>query len=99
MQGADLIADLSTDTEDVILAFTVDTYDAGEINPSFSVKIGDDWYDTMNTIDWPTIEKYIPRGEWPAPMYAGQHGPLKRTPDKAITDAITTYKKQLSEQE
>lgn len=28
MQGADLIADLSTDTEDVILAFTVDTYDA-----------------------------------------------------------------------
>lgn len=51
MQGADLIADLSTDTEDVILAFTVDTYDAGEINPSFSVKIGEDWYDTMNTID------------------------------------------------
>ena len=69
MQGADLIADLSTDTEDVILAFTVDTYDACEINPSFSIKIGDDWYDTKT-----------------------------RTPDKAITDAITTYKKQLSEQ-
>ena len=43
MPGADLIADLSTDAKDVILAFTVDTYDAGEINPSFSVKIGEDW--------------------------------------------------------
>ena len=99
MQGADLIADLSTDTEDVILAFTVDTYDAGEINPSFSVKIGEDWYDTMNTIDWPEVERYIPRDEWPLPMYVGQHGPKTRAPDKAITDAITTYKKQLSEQE
>ena len=99
MQGADLIADLSTDTEDVILAFTVDTYDAGEINPSFSVKIGEDWYDTMNTIDWPEVERYIPRAEWPEPMYVGQHGPKTRTPDKAITDAITAYKKQLSEQE
>ena len=31
-------------------------------------------------------------------MYVGQRGPKTRTPDKAITDAITTYKKQLSEQ-
>nr|DAN63244.1 MAG TPA: hypothetical protein [Caudoviricetes sp.] len=98
MQGADLIADLSTDAEDVILAFTVDTYDAGEINPSFSVKIGDDWYDTMNTIDWPEVERRIPRDEWPLPMYAGVRGPKIRTPDKAIADAITAYKKQLSEQ-
>ena len=97
MQGADLIADLSTGEEDLILAFTVDTYDAGEINPSFSVKIGEDWYDTMNTIDWPEVERYIPRSEWPEPMYVGQHGPKARTPDKAITDAITAYKKQLSE--
>lgn len=98
MQGADLIADLSTDTEDVILAFTVDTYDAGEINPSFSVKIGEDWYDTMNTIDWPEVEQYIPRDEWPLPMYAGARGPKIRTPDEAVADAVTAYKKHLSEQ-
>lgn len=32
-------------------------------------------------------------------MYAGVRGPKIRTPDKAVTDAITAYKKQLSEQE
>lgn len=97
-QGADLIADLSTDTEDVILAFTVDTYDAGEINPSFSVKIGEDWYDTMNTLDWPTVERFIPRNEWPLPMYVGMRGPKVRTPDEAVVDAIIAYKVRLREQ-
>lgn len=97
MQGADLIADLSTDEEDLILAFTVDTYDAGEINPSFSVKIGEEWYDTMNTVDWPTVEKYIPRSEWPLPMYAGARGPKIRTPDEAVADAVTAYKAYLRE--
>lgn len=98
MQGADLIADLSTDAEDVILAFTVDTYDTDEINPSFSVKIGDDWYDTMNTLDWPTVERFIPRSEWPLPMYAGMRGPKVRTPDEAVVDAIIAYKVRLREQ-
>ena len=98
MQGADLIADLTTDTEDVILAFTIDTYDAGEINPSFSVKIGEEWYDTMNTIDWPEVEQYIPRAEWPLPMYVGPRRPQPRPPDKPLAAASTTYKKQLSEQ-
>lgn len=82
MQGADLIADLSTDTEDVILAFTVDTYDAGEINPSFSVKIGDDWYDTMNTIDWPEVERYIPRAEWHEPCTSASTAPRPAPPTR-----------------
>lgn len=98
MQGADLIADLTTGDEDLILAFTVDTYDAGEINPSFSVKIGEEWYDTMNTIDWPTVERYIPRAEWPEPMYVGQRGSKTRTPDKAIVDAIAAREAEFSEQ-
>lgn len=38
--------------------------------------------------DWPEVERFIPRTEWPEQIYAGVRGPAERTPDEAVTRAI-----------
>lgn len=43
---------------------------------------------TDNSADWPEVEKYIPREEWPEEIYAGRRGPVERTPDPAVLKAV-----------
>lgn len=38
--------------------------------------------------DWPEVERFIPREEWPEQIYAGVRGPIERTPDGAVADAV-----------
>lgn len=39
--------------------------------------------------DWPEVERFIPREEWPEQIYAGVRGPIERTPDGAVADAVS----------
>ena len=43
---------------------------------------------TDSPADWPEVERFIPRHEWPEEIYAGQHGPAERTPDPAVAQAV-----------
>lgn len=62
-------------------------------------ELGRKYFSTTATADWPVIEKYVPRDEWPTCMWAGQHGPSQRTPapqvqavvDKAISDRAAVF--------
>lgn len=62
-------------------------------------EFGRDHFSTANTNDWPVIERYTPRDEWPEPMYVGQHGPDQRHPapevqavvDKAVSDRAAAF--------
>ena len=93
----DLIADLSAEDEETITAlFGAEIFD-GEIDVEFVIQIGRESYSTNNTADWPMIEKFIPRSEWPAEMFAGQHGPKDRTPDAAVQKVIDELKKQIEQ--
>ena len=93
MPEAVLYTDLSTDEDRVEIGFYLD-YADGEINPSFSINENGEWFSTDSTEYWPRVEKYIPRSEWPEPMFVGQHGPKVRTPDTAIREAVEAFKKQ-----
>ena len=39
-----------------------------------------DYFDSDDTRDWPIVERYIPRSEWPDCMSVGQRGPKRRHP-------------------
>lgn len=56
---------------------------------------------TARTQDWPEVERFIPREEWPEQIYAGLRGPAERTPDEAVTkavaDAVTDWEEALRE--
>lgn len=43
---------------------------------------------TDGSQDWPEVERFIPREEWPEEIYAGVRGPAKRTPDEAVAKAV-----------
>lgn len=43
---------------------------------------------TDNSQEWPEVERFIPRTEWPREIYAGKHGPVVRTPDEAVAEAV-----------
>nr|DAU97892.1 MAG TPA: hypothetical protein [Caudoviricetes sp.] len=43
---------------------------------------------TNRSQDWPEVERYIPREEWPEEIYAGVRGPDVRTPDEAVVKAV-----------
>lgn len=43
---------------------------------------------TDNSQDWPEVERFIPRAEWPEEIYAGVRGPAERTPDEAVLKAV-----------
>lgn len=76
--------------------FGAETFD-GEIKAEFVIEIGSDSYSTNNTNDWPMIERFIPRSEWPEEIFAGQHGPKVRTPDAAVQKVIDELKKWIVE--
>ena len=46
---------------------------------------------TDNTQEWPLIERYIPRVEWPAEIWGGYHGPAERTPDPEVAAVVAQY--------
>ena len=50
---------------------------------------------TDNTEDWGEVEKFIPRAEWPAEIYAGRRGPAQRTPDPTVAAAIAEFRADL----
>ena len=95
-EDCDLIADLSTDDETITALFGAEIFD-GEIDAEFVIQIGRESYSTNNTADWPMVEKFIPRSQWPEEMFAGQHGPKVRTPDAAVQKVIDELKKQIEE--
>jgi hypothetical protein len=43
---------------------------------------------TNRSQDWPEVERFIPREEWPEEIYAGVRGPDVRTPDEAVLKAV-----------
>lgn len=51
-------------------------------------EFGKDYASTEDTADWPVIERYIPRDEWPSVMPVGQHGPRTRTPAPEVQEMI-----------
>lgn len=96
-EDCDLIADLSIEEGETITAlFGAEIFD-GEINAEFVIHIGCKAYSTNTTTDWPMVEKFIPRSEWPVEMFAGQHGPKVRTPDAAVQKVIDELKKQVEQ--
>ena len=95
-EDCDLIADLSTDDETITALFGAEIFD-GEVKAEFVIQIGRESYSTNNTRDWPMVETFIPRSEWPAEMFAGQHGPKVRTPDAAVQKVIDELKKQIEQ--
>lgn len=46
---------------------------------------------TERTQDWPIVERYIPRVEWPAEIWAGYRGPAERTPAPEVAAAVAQY--------
>lgn len=85
------------------IRFSADVED-DEITAHFIAELpekefGRDHFSTASTADWPVIERYVPRDEWPEPMYAGQHGPDRRHPapevqavvDKAVSDRAAAF--------
>lgn len=95
-KDCDLIADLDTEDETIRAMFGAETFD-GEIKAEFVIEIGSDSYSTNNTNDWPMIERFIPRSEWPEEIFADQHGPKVRTPDAAVQKVIDELKKWIVE--
>lgn len=98
MPDAALYADLSDEATNREVYFCVEDRD-GKPFPMFVVNDDDHWYTTESTEDWPVIEKFVPREEWPHPMYVGEHGPKIRTPDFEICVALMDYTADFVEQE
>lgn len=87
---------LETETDNAVIRFHLEDRD-GEVRPAFTVETGGISYSTDDAEDWPVIERFVPRAEWPEPMYAGKRGPTSRTPDRAIIDAIEQYEASLDD--
>lgn len=43
---------------------------------------------TARTQDWPEVERFIPRSEWPEEIFGGRRGSGERAPDDAVAKAI-----------
>lgn len=46
---------------------------------------------TDNTHEWPLVERYIPRVEWPAEIWGGYRGPAERTPAPEVAAAVAQF--------
>lgn len=51
-------------------------------------EFGKDFFDSDDTRDWPIVERYIPRSEWPDCMAVGQRGPKQRNPAPEVQAVI-----------
>ncbi|SPT53091.1 Uncharacterised protein [Actinomyces bovis] len=75
-----------------LIEFFIDPDGFGGISPSFLVTPPDgESVSTDSTEEWPAVEQYVPRQDWPEPMFAGKKCPT-RYPDVAILEAIEQYK-------
>ena len=86
-RGARLMAEIG---EDVLALFFVDTFDY-QVRPVLVVEgegIRGGFASTESTQDWPEVERFIPRGEWPDEIYAGRRGPIERNVHPAIAAII-----------
>lgn len=85
------------------ISFSADA-EGDEITAHFRVELpekdlGRKHFATTAAADWPVIERYVPRNEWPTCMWVGQHGPDQRHPapqvqavvDKAISDRAAAF--------
>lgn len=85
------------------IKFSADV-EGDEITAHFIVELpekelGRKYFSTASTADWPVIERYVPRDEWPTCMWAGQHSPSQRNPapevqavvDKAVSDRAAAF--------
>lgn len=85
------------------IKFSADV-EGDEITAHFIVDLpekefGRKYFSTASTADWPVIERYVPRDEWPTCMWVGQHGPSQRNPapevqavaDKAVNDRAAAF--------
>lgn len=52
---------------------------------------------TNRTQDWPEVERFIPREEWPEEIYAGLRGSDVRTPDEAVAKAVAEARAEWEE--
>lgn len=74
------------------IRFSADV-EGDEITAHFIVELpekelGRKYFSTASTADWPVIERYVPRDEWPTCMRAGQHGPKQRNPAPEVQAVI-----------
>lgn len=51
-------------------------------------ELGRKHFSTADTNDWPVIERYVPRDEWPTCMRTGQHGPSQRNPAPKVQAVV-----------
>lgn len=54
---------------------------------------------TERTQDWPEVERFIPREEWPEEINAGLRGPSDREPDPAVLEAVAKAVREWEESE
>ena len=54
-------------------------------------------FSTASTADWPVIERYVPRDEWPDCMWVGSHGPKKRHPAPEVQAVVKAAETSRSE--
>lgn len=54
---------------------------------------------TNRSQDWPEIERFIPREEWPEEINAGLRGPSDREPDPAVLEVVAKAVREWEESE
>jgi len=90
--GAVLVA---TADNGAVIRLHLDAFD-DEIEAAFVIETKPGKFITTEaSADWPAVERYLPREEWPEEIYAGQHGPTERHPDPAVTKAIDAYRRMI----
>lgn len=90
--GAVLVA---TADDGAVIRLHLDYFD-DEIEAAFVIETEPGKFITTEaSADWPAVERYLPRSEWPEEMQVGQHGPSERTPDPAVTEAIAAYRRMI----
>lgn len=82
----------ATAPDGVTIKFHADDI-GGEIVASFYGDLpvpeyGKDFFDSDDTRDWPIVERYVPRDEWPDCMRVGQRGPKQRHPAPEVQAVI-----------
>lgn len=90
--GAVLVA---TADDGAVIRLHLDDFD-DEVQAAFVIETEPGQFVTTEaSSDWPAVERYLPRSEWPEEIYAGQHGPTERHPDPAVTKAVAAYRRMI----
>lgn len=88
---------VATANDGAAIRLNLDSYD-DEIDAAFVIETRRGQFITTEaSADWPAVERYLPREEWPEEMQVGQHGPTERHPDPAVTKAIDAYRRMIQD--